>query len=778
MDELLQQLAELPFLQAEVFQTEVFGFTLRDWGLTLLVILAALLLARIVVRILTTLVRLRVRATGADYDATLYERLRGPIIVGIMLVGLGFALDYLPFQGFLATWRWLLFAALVGATIFWALLRIFVGRIRPGDIRSLQTTLVTRIALILYANVAGFLLTLQLIQWPIWCVPDCTAESLNNAQLVNMDLRNVNFVEADLTSVNLSGANLSGADLSGARMLNVNLEGADLRNATLIGADLRNVDLRGVNLFNADFSGANLQGANLTQANLTTLTLRGANLRRTILVEANLRNTQLRGTDLVSADLTGANLSGANLVGASISGATLSGANLEEANLGGVSANMADLGDTNLSHAFMGGASLVGARLSSANLQHAELEGAVLIGANLSGANLSGANLIGVLIFPAEFLDDTVLRLDPVLSSLNATQREQVLVTTSLGGVVFDDETIWPPSKQALLLDRLGQQIVQVEEEPPEATTTQTTAATPLMVSSERDVTLALTDFTAIRPIQFGGDGSPGLVPLSRALVERFRNQGYFGNISLEADGNDIGFERLCLQTISFIYTTRYIRDSERRLCEENNTVPVGVRVGTGRALAVVVNPLNTFAGNLTLDELEEALTLQRWSDVNPNYPPTPIRRLLPEPDTDSYNLLVEAVFSGDDAALLSAGNTLFDSNNSNLIWDLAGDETAIAVVDFDAFMQNRSLVRGLPVQGIAPTADGIDGRDYRLVQPVMIYTDLLWVREQFVVNMFVAFYVDQAPGLITGGGFTPLSASAVDRELRNYLLQVGGVVD
>ena len=77
------------------------------------------------------------------------------------------------------------------------------------------------------------------------------------------DFSGKNLQEAHLVDENLRMANLFGANLEGA-----NLEGANLFGANLYGANLRRAILRRANLFGAILEGANLFGANLEGANL------------------------------------------------------------------------------------------------------------------------------------------------------------------------------------------------------------------------------------------------------------------------------------------------------------------------------------------------------------------------------------------------------------------------------------------------------------------------------------------------------------------------------
>ncbi len=144
---------------------------------------------------------------------------------------------------------------------------------------------------------------------------DSNREKGKRADFSGKNLQEAHLVDENLRMANLFGANLEGANLEGANLEGANLEGANLFGANLEGAILRRANLEGANLF-----GANLEGAILRRANLY-----GANLRRAILRRANLEGANLFGAILEGANLFGANLFGANLFGANLEGANLNG---------------------------------------------------------------------------------------------------------------------------------------------------------------------------------------------------------------------------------------------------------------------------------------------------------------------------------------------------------------------------------------------------------------------------------------------------------------------
>ena len=101
-------------------------------------------------------------------------------------------------------------------------------------------------------------------------------------------------------------------------------------------------------------------------------------------------------------------------------------------------------------------------------------------------------------------------------------------------------------------------------------------------------------------------------------MAERFYDEGYGGTVTIDSIGSGAGFSRFCeAGETDIANASRPIRDSEVESCATIGRTPIEFRVGTD-ALAVVINPENDWATDVTLEELAAIFTAERWSDVNP----------------------------------------------------------------------------------------------------------------------------------------------------------------
>ena len=165
-----------------------------------------------------------------------------------------------------------------------------------------------------------------------------------------------------------------------------------------------------------------------------------------------------------------------------------------------------------------------------------------------------------------------------------------------------------------------------------------------------------MSELPEVNPLEVTGDiisaGSSTVFPLSEAMAERFIDEGYADNITIDSIGSGAGFERFCVAGESDISNaSRPIKDSERESCAAIDRIPIEFRVGAD-ALAVTVSKDNDFIDNLTLEELALAFSsAATWADVNPDWPAELIQRFSPGTDSGTFDYFVEEVFDKDKVA-------------------------------------------------------------------------------------------------------------------------------
>jgi phosphate transport system substrate-binding protein len=273
-----------------------------------------------------------------------------------------------------------------------------------------------------------------------------------------------------------------------------------------------------------------------------------------------------------------------------------------------------------------------------------------------------------------------------------------------------------------------------------------------------------------VNPLEVNGDiisaGSSTVFPLSEAMAERFRDEGYSYNITIDSIGSGAGFERFCVAGESDISNaSRPIKDSERESCAAINRIPIEFRVGTD-ALAVTVSKDNDFVDNLTMEELALVFsTAATWADVNPDWPAEPIQRFSPGTDSGTFDYFVEEVFDKDKEPILSADAIQLSEDDNVLVQGVTGSPYTVGYFGYAYYQENTDKLKAVAIDDgegcVAPTPETIESGDYTpLARPLFIYVSKKSL-ERPEVSAFVDFYMEHGRELTREVGYIPLAPEA-----------------
>lgn len=282
-----------------------------------------------------------------------------------------------------------------------------------------------------------------------------------------------------------------------------------------------------------------------------------------------------------------------------------------------------------------------------------------------------------------------------------------------------------------------------------------------------------------VNPLELTGDiivaGSSTVYPLTEAMAERFADEGYVGNITIDSIGSGAGFERFCVAGESDISNaSRPIKDSEVESCAAIGRTPIEFRVGTD-ALAVVVSPEADWLDNVTMDELVVLFsTAATWADVNPDWPAEPIQRFIPGTDSGTFDYFVEAVFDEDREPILSAANTQLSEDDNVLVQGVEGSKYAIGFFGYAYYQENAELLKILAVDTVEASAENVDNNSYPLARPLFIYSDATVMAEKPQVAAYINFYLSFVNEEVIRVGYFPSSAAALETAKANFLAAIG----
>ena len=251
--------------------------------------------------------------------------------------------------------------------------------------------------------------------------------------------------------------------------------------------------------------------------------------------------------------------------------------------------------------------------------------------------------------------------------------------------------------------------------------------------------------------------GSSTVYPFSKAVAERYsRANPSVPAPIVESTGTGAGFKLFCAGVGAnhpdITNASRRIKLSEFRTCAANGVSQITeIQVGLDGITAATAK--STGLSNLTTQELYYALAktpfgkpnrTRTWKDVNGKYPAIPIRiygppstsgtrssveDLMMEPgcatspamaamkkaDEAKYNAICKTV--RDDGAYVDSGE-----NDNLIVQKIEANPGTIGLFGFSYLEENPARIKGIAMNGVAPSYEAIASFKYPGARPLYIY--------------------------------------------------------
>ena len=278
-----------------------------------------------------------------------------------------------------------------------------------------------------------------------------------------------------------------------------------------------------------------------------------------------------------------------------------------------------------------------------------------------------------------------------------------------------------------------------------------------------------------VDPLNVSGDivtaGSSTVYPLSERMAERFRDEGYADNITIDSIGSGAGFERFCeAGETDVANASRPIKDSEIEACNAIGRNPIEFRVGTD-ALAVTVSKDNDFVTDVTLEELALIFSsAETWADVRADWPAEPIQRFIPGTDSGTFDYFVEEVFEKEEEPILAASNLQLSEDDNVLVRGIEGSPYAIGFFGYAYYQENADMLHILSLEGVEANGDNVDNGSYPLARPLYIYSDATIMQEKSQVADFINFYLTTVNDEVVDVGYFPASEDVLNSAMQSWL--------
>jgi phosphate transport system substrate-binding protein len=269
-------------------------------------------------------------------------------------------------------------------------------------------------------------------------------------------------------------------------------------------------------------------------------------------------------------------------------------------------------------------------------------------------------------------------------------------------------------------------------------------------------------------------DGSSTVFPITEAVAEDFQAQNRGTQVTVGISGTGGGFEKFCNGEIDISNASRPIKQSEIDKCSAAGIEFIELPVAYD-ALTVVVNPRNTWASSLTVEELKKIWEpaaqgkITNWNQVRADFPDAPLKLFGPGTDSGTFDYFTEAIVG--DSGESRADYTASEDDNV-LVQGVSRDPNALGYFGFAYYEENRQRIKSVPVDNgdgpVTATRENVENGTYQpLSRPLFIYVSKA-AAERPEVRNFVNFYLEN-PELAAEVGYVPLPQEAYTVAQENF---------
>ena len=277
-----------------------------------------------------------------------------------------------------------------------------------------------------------------------------------------------------------------------------------------------------------------------------------------------------------------------------------------------------------------------------------------------------------------------------------------------------------------------------------------------------------------IKPLELKGDielsGNSDINSLNDLIYKRFVQEGYSGVINFSGIYPTTAIKLFCEEgQFDILTVSRPMSDSEIETCKSNDRQPIDFLIAKD-AFVFVVNRQDTFVKNVTLPKLWDLFQVDKWSDVNSDWPDEPIERFLILPRTFLFDSFPELAFQGEGEPIINSLNTNFYKFYQPLSQDLSATRYGVGYLSYPYYQRNSKSLRVLPIEGNVANAETVQSGTYPFGRSIFLYADLNQLKQKPQVSAFINFYLTHVNQEIDKAGYLPLSEQELNNSKSNWL--------
>lgn len=308
--------------------------------------------------------------------------------------------------------------------------------------------------------------------------------------------------------------------------------------------------------------------------------------------------------------------------------------------------------------------------------------------------------------------------------------------------------------------------------------------------------------------------GSSTVYPFTTAVAEQFSKKTGNPAPKVESTGTGGGMKLFCagvgVTHPDITNASRQMKKGEFEDCKKNGVESITeIHIGYD-GLSIAQNKTGAEFKDFSLKDLYLALAKdipneagelkpnphKTWKDVNPALPDAKIEVIGPPPTSgtrDSFNELgmeggckkidsLKALKEKDEKAYKAACQTIREDgafieggeNDNLIVQKLGANPNALGVFGFSFLEQNEDKLRGLSLDGVAPSAESVIDGSYPMARSMYVYVKNAHVDQVKGIKEFIAEYVSEGAmgedGYLADKGLVPVAADKLPEIAKNAI--------
>lgn len=263
-------------------------------------------------------------------------------------------------------------------------------------------------------------------------------------------------------------------------------------------------------------------------------------------------------------------------------------------------------------------------------------------------------------------------------------------------------------------------------------------------------------------------DGSSTVLPISEAVAEEFAKQYPKVLPTVGRSGTGGGFKKFANGEVDITGASRPIRPDEDALCKQNGIEYIEIPVAYD-AMAVVVNPQNTWCDSLTVAELKKIWEpaaqgkITNWSQVRPGFPNERLILFGAGTDSGTFDYFTAAIVGKEKA---SRGDYTGSEDDDILVQGVARTKGALGYFGLAYYENNQNKLKLVAIDNgngpVLPSRESVINGTYQpLARPLFIYVNVKALERPEVAE-FVKFSIENSSKLADEVGYIGLPENVI----------------